>query len=216
MLKKFSVIAFVMALMAFLFWWGGDSPENRGWVIEKEKTVSEEVVVAPEILVEEEPEKAEEVVLQEEVKQEEKSEQELIVPEQPKQQETPTDNGPFCTLSVSCGALCDNLSYLSEEKVALVPENGIIFEEQKVCFTLGESVFDVLLREMQESKIHLEFSKTPAYDSVYIEGIANLYEFDAGEGSGWVYKVNGKTPAYGCSQYEVEQNDKIEFIYIIR
>lgn len=42
-------------------------------------------------------------------------------------------------------------------------------------------MFDVLLREMKKNKIHMEFSMTPIYNSNYIEGINNLYEFDAGE-----------------------------------
>lgn len=32
------------------------------------------------------------------------------------------------------------------------------------------------------------------YNSAYIEGINNLYEFDCGELSGWMYKVNGLVP----------------------
>lgn len=213
-MKKLLVIALITALMVFLFWWGGNSPENRGWVVENERAVSEETSFSPEIFVDEEPEKIEETV--ELPQRAEKPTEQVLEREIPKQEDVTSPDVPFCTLSVSCSVLCDNLSYLPEEKVALVPENGIIFDEQTVNFTLGESVFDILLREMQKNKIHLEFSKTPAYDSVYIEGISNLYEFDAGEGSGWVYKVNGKPPAFGCSQYVAEENDKIEFIYIIR
>ena len=37
------------------------------------------------------------------------------------------------------------------------------------------------------------------YNSAHIEGINNLYEFDCGELSGWMYKVNGWFPNYGCS-----------------
>ena len=68
-------------------------------------------------------------------------------------------------------------------------------------FTEGESVFDVLKRVCRENKIHMEFSETPVYQSAYIEGIGNLYEFDCGEGSGWMYRVNGEFPNYGCSRY---------------
>ena len=51
------------------------------------------------------------------------------------------------------------------------------------------------------------------YNSVYIEGIGNLYEFDCGELSGWLYKVNGKTPGCGCSQYTLKDGDVVEFMY---
>ena len=82
-----------------------------------------------------------------------------------------------------------------------------------VQFSEGESAFDVLVRELKKHNIHFEFSKTPIYDSVYIEGIGNLYEFDAGDLSGWIYRVNGKSLSVGCSQYKLKSGDKIEFLY---
>lgn len=94
-----------------------------------------------------------------------------------------------------------------------MPEDGVIFSEKKVVFYEGESVFDLLLREMRKNKIHLEFVNTPIYDSAYIEGIANIYEFDCGELSGWMYKVNGWFPECGCSRYQINEGDKIEWIY---
>ena len=51
------------------------------------------------------------------------------------------------------------------------------------------------------------------YNSVYIKGIANLYEFDCGELSGWFYKVNGEKPNFGCSQYKLKDDDKVEWVY---
>ncbi len=39
------------------------------------------------------------------------------------------------------------------------------------------------------------------YNSYYVEGIGNLYEFDCGSESGWMCKVNGWFPNYGCSSY---------------
>ena len=59
----------------------------------------------------------------------------------------------------------------------------------------------------------MEFSVTPIYDSAYIEGIANLYEFDCGELSGWMYRVNGWFPNYGCSRYVLQDGDTVEWLY---
>lgn len=59
----------------------------------------------------------------------------------------------------------------------------------------------------------MESSYTPVFNSAYIEGINNLYEFDCGEGSGWVYSVNGVYPNYGCSNYKVKPGDSIEWHY---
>mgnify|MGYP000547412666 FL=1 len=59
----------------------------------------------------------------------------------------------------------------------------------------------------------MEYSFTPVYNSDYIEGINNLYEYDCGRGSGWMYCVNGWYPNYGCSRYIVQPGDEIEWHY---
>ena len=51
------------------------------------------------------------------------------------------------------------------------------------------------------------------YSSVYVEGISNIYEFDCGDLSGWMYCVNGEFPNYGCSGYKVKPGDRIEWKY---
>ena len=118
-----------------------------------------------------------------------------------------------CILSVRCDTILDNIDWLDSEKVELVPEDGVIFARTTVTFYEGESVFNVLHREMKKAKIHMEFSNTPMYNSVYIEGINNLYELDCGELSGWMYKVNGWFPNYGCSRYVLKDGDVVEWVY---
>lgn len=51
------------------------------------------------------------------------------------------------------------------------------------------------------------------YNSAYVEGIGNLYEFDCGNMSGWMYKVNDWFPNYGCSRYELKNGDTVEWQY---
>lgn len=126
-----------------------------------------------------------------------------------------SDGKLTCTLSVRCDTILDNLEKLDSQKVGLIPKDGIIFAEKAVRFYDGESVFDVLVREMKQHKIHLEFENTPIYDSAYIEGIANIYEFDCGGHSGWKYKVNGQFAGYGCSQYILKAGDRIEWVYTL-
>ena len=118
-----------------------------------------------------------------------------------------------CTITVRCDTILDNLKYLDPAKAGLIPASGVILPEQTVEYNEGESVFDVTLRAMQSNKIHFEFSKTPAYNSVYIEGINNIYEFDCGELSGWMYRVNGVFHNYGCSLCTVADGDRIEWLY---
>lgn len=82
-----------------------------------------------------------------------------------------------------------------------------------VSFSSGESVHDVLQRVCKDKGIHTESQYTPAYDSAYVEGINQLYEFDCGELSGWMYNVNGWFPNYGCSKYTVSNGDTINWVY---
>ena len=118
-----------------------------------------------------------------------------------------------CTLSIRCDTILNNMNLLKEEKKALIPSGGVILETTTVTFSEGESVFDVLKRITREQRIHMEFSMTPIYNSAYIEGIHNLYQFDCGNLSGWMYKVNNWFPNYGCSRYQLKQGDVIEWVY---
>ena len=118
-----------------------------------------------------------------------------------------------CTISISCATILDNMDRCSPEKKELVPADGWLLEPTQVYFSDGESVFDVLLRVCREQKLHMEYSDTPIYDSAYIEGIGNLYEFDVGNLSGWMYKVNEWFPNYGCSNYELKDGDVICWVY---
>ena len=124
-----------------------------------------------------------------------------------------SDKELTCTMSVRCDTILKNIAWLDKEKRELVPSDGIIFEEQTVTFYEGESVFNLLLREMKRNKIHMEFVSTPIYNSAYIEGIGNIYEYDCGELSGWMYRVNDWFPNYGCSRYQLREGDKVEWLY---
>lgn len=127
--------------------------------------------------------------------------------------ETANNKNSTCILSVRCDTILDNISHFNNDKINILPKDGVIFPETEVIFYPGESVFNVLVREMKRNKIHMEFEMTPIYETAYIRGIANIYEFDCGELSGWLYKVNGKSPNVGCSLYELKNSDKIEWIY---
>ncbi|MDR1409654.1 MAG: DUF4430 domain-containing protein [Oscillospiraceae bacterium] len=118
-----------------------------------------------------------------------------------------------CTLSIRCGAILNNMDLFNKEKLSVLPSDGTVLLPATVTFYENESVFDVLKRVTREKRIHMEFVFTPMYNSVYIEGIHNLYEFDCGSLSGWMYKVNGWFPNYGASRYLLKQGDMIEWVY---
>ncbi|MCL2857119.1 MAG: DUF4430 domain-containing protein [Oscillospiraceae bacterium] len=129
---------------------------------------------------------------------------------------SPYGEGYFVvTLSVRVGALLDNMHLLDSEKHELVPVDGVIFPATEVRAWYGDSVFDVLHREMRGAGIHLAFRNTPFLNSAYVEAINNLYEFDAGELSGWMYMVSGEFPGVGASQYFLSSGDVIEWVYTL-
>ena len=124
-----------------------------------------------------------------------------------------TDKEYHCTLSIDCKTILDNMDKCDKDKRELVPEDGWILEPTEVTFFDGESVFHVLKRTCKQQGIHMEFENTPIYNSAYIEGIHNLYEFDVGDLSGWMYSVNGWYPNYGCSRYALKDGDVVEWRY---
>ena len=126
-----------------------------------------------------------------------------------------SDSGSLstCTITIRCDTILDNLDNLDAGKEAYVPSNGVILATSTVEFEDGETVFDVLNRVCEYAGIQIEYSWTPLYNSYYIEGINNLYEFDCGNESGWMYKVNGWFPNYGCSSYTLEDGDDIVWCY---
>lgn len=117
------------------------------------------------------------------------------------------------TISISCETILNNMDQLDPDKKELIPEDGWILKPVEVEFTEGESVFDLLLRVCRNNLIHMEYSNTPIYNSAYIEGIHNLYEFDCGALSGWMYKVDEWFPNYGCSRYQLKDGNVICWEY---
>lgn len=129
---------------------------------------------------------------------------------------TETDNRhgeQTCTISIECSTVLNHMEELEAGKEEIIPEQGVILDMETIEYEAGASVYDVLLKVCQEHRISMESSWTPMYNSAYIEGIQNLYEFDCGELSGWMYCVNGEYPNYGCSAYEVKPGDIIEWHY---
>jgi hypothetical protein len=117
------------------------------------------------------------------------------------------------TITIRCDTIFDNADALEAAKAPYVPEDGEILPVTTVEFTPGETVFQVLQRVCEASELQLEYSWTPLYDSYYVEGINHLYEFDCGFESGWMYKVDGWFPNYGCSAYELQGGEEIVWYY---
>ncbi|WP_270166333.1 DUF4430 domain-containing protein [Paenibacillus sp. SYP-B4298] len=88
---------------------------------------------------------------------------------------------------------------------------GDILAKTEVEIEQEDTVLDVLKRVTRENKIHMEFRGRGA--TAYIEGIDNIYEFDYGSGSGWMYNINGKYPNRGAGVWTVKAGQHIEWRY---
>ena len=118
------------------------------------------------------------------------------------------------TLEIRCDTLSSDMSKLENPAIEdYIPADGTILERSTYKGTTDNTVFDALNTLCRNNDIQLEFSYTPIYESYYIEGINYLYEFDGGNLSGWMYKVNGWFPNYGCSSYYLSDGDVIEWVY---
>ena len=122
-------------------------------------------------------------------------------------------NSSRVTLEVRCDTIVDTSKLTNQSVAPYVPSDGVIFPKTEVKVTEGESVFEVLRRTMRNAGIQMEFRDDPLYSGAYIEGINHIYEFDGGSGSGWMYKVNGWFPNYGCSNYYVKDGEEIVWCY---
>ena len=88
---------------------------------------------------------------------------------------------------------------LSAGKEGYVPADGTVLAVSKVEMKDGDSVFDVLKRACDLADIQLEYSYTLIYESYYVEGIHQLYEFDCGSESGWMISFNNWFMDQGAS-----------------
>lgn len=108
---------------------------------------------------------------------------------------------------VSITIRCDSVIGKAEH----IPPDGIILNTVKISIAENATVYDVLLDATSKNQIHLETNG--ANSNVYIEGIANIYEFEYGDLSGWIYRVNGEQPSVSCGECELKAGDCIEWIY---
>jgi hypothetical protein len=61
--------------------------------------------------------------------------------------------------------------------------------------------------------LNIRYSGHPVYAGYYVEAINGFGEFDAGELSGWMYRVNGVFPGYSSSLHELKDGDSVEWVY---
>ena len=124
----------------------------------------------------------------------------------------PTPKGNIVTMHIRCDTAVNNGMHLESKWAGIVPASGVILPVTTVEIEEGDTVFDVLAFVCEKHKIHMSY-RGGTSSGCYVEGINNLYEFDGGRWSGWMYCVNDWYPNYGCSRYQVKDGDVVEWRY---
>lgn len=76
----------------------------------------------------------------------------------------------------------------------------------------GDTVLQALINITKEKRIQMDYRGGQGA-TAYVEGIDNVYEFDRGQGSGWMYRVNGIFPDRGAGVVPLLPGDRVEWLY---
>lgn len=121
-----------------------------------------------------------------------------------------------CSISIECNVLNRDLSVLSNANLReYVPGDGQILATTQLRLPKGSSVYDALEIATMGSGIQMDATHSALYNSYYVKGINYLYEKNAGDRSGWIYKVNGISARVGASAYILSDGDEIGWHYTI-
>ena len=115
------------------------------------------------------------------------------------------------TLTIRCDTAVNKDMHKDPKFKGIVPESGVILSTTTFKIKEGDTVLNVL--EVARDKYKIQMAYRGNKESAYIEGINNLYEFDGGQWSGWMYCVNGWYPNYGAGVYVLQAGDVIEWNY---
>ncbi len=127
--------------------------------------------------------------------------------------EAPRRDMVTCSIEILCDSLVERKASLEENMWKYIPSDGKILPKVYVTVCAGSSVYDVLQEVCKAEGIALDAKYTPLYKSYYLRGIGHLYEKQAGDMSGWVYTVNGRSVNRGASSCKVSDGDEVSWQY---
>jgi len=137
-------------------------------------------------------------------------------------------------LSAGCQNKKIEIADMSGDSIPEFDENGkIIPQKGLICFAVYGKDGDIIVRETlvysdyKKDISVAEFSKDICRELnipivfagmgslIYVQGISNLFEFDDGPESGWIYAVNGEFQGVGCGSYVLKDRDYVEWCYTL-
>lgn len=140
------------------------------------------------------------------------------IPEVPPKDEASALDGAKATDQKNPEAIKDEAEPLESvaEEVSLTvtgPEGVGTILSVKVALEDGDTVYSVLRRATKAAKIPMESSG--GEKKAYIEGINNVYEFDHGATSGWLYSVDNVFPNKSSGSYLLEAGQSVQWVYTL-
>lgn len=95
--------------------------------------------------------------------------------------------------------------------ISVVDPKGKTYQAKK-AFKITPGV-DTAFSLLQKTGLTYKYNYHPVYAGVYVSSIEGLAEFDKGEYSGWMYRVNGVFPNYSSSLRHLQKGDYVEWLY---
>ncbi|NAP00753.1 DUF4430 domain-containing protein [Halomonas sp. MG34] len=88
---------------------------------------------------------------------------------------------------------------------------GQIVPQTRVERKEGDTILDITRRVLKQKGI--QFSVTGSNSTAYVQGIDNLYEFDEGQNSGWMIRLNGALIKQSAGATPVQDGQVIYWFY---
>ena len=131
----------------------------------------------------------------------------------PDKNQNSTTKQSTATVSIDILTGLRNLNAFSSNMQGRIPSSGYFLSPTKISIIPGESVWDVTQRAANQYGISIRKEFTPKYNSIYVQAINGIGEFDGGQRSGWMYNINGIYPNRGASAIKVKNGDTIQWRY---
>ena len=100
--------------------------------------------------------------------------------------------------------------------IALYGKDGVLILDETLVsadYKKEISVADLSRDICQKLGIPIVFAGVGSM--IYVRGLNNLFEFDDGPESGWIYSVNGEYQNVGCGSYIIKGREYVEWHYTL-
>ena len=94
----------------------------------------------------------------------------------------------------------------------MISDNEIPLQPTEMEIEDYDTVLQALISITMQKGIHMDYRGHKGA-TAYVQGMGNVYEFDRGQGSGWMYRINGIFPDRGAGVVPLLDGDRVEWLY---